>query len=171
MQEIYIEEIAKVIPSKYKLEKQLDVKITNKGKLVFVEGPAEKEYKAIEVLKAIGLGFSVSKALLLKEDNIMLQIIHIKDVTKRKDLERIRARIIGTAGKALKTLHHLTECEISLYDNKVGIIGNCEQIPDATQAITSLIQGGKHGNVYARVEKQRKRKRQEKFKINIKNKL
>ncbi len=159
MQEIYVENMNHVLPNKKKLEKELEIKITYKGKNVFVDGDAEKEYTALEAMQAINLNFSVNKALLLKNDNIVLQTLNIKDITKRHDLERVRARIIGTKGKTLKTLNNLTNCEISLKDNKIGIIGNAEEIEEAIQALTSLIQGSKQGNVYSRVEREKKRKR------------
>ena len=53
----------------------------------------------------------------------------------------------------------LTNCEISLKDNKIGIIGNTENMEEAIQALTSLVQGSKQGNVYSRVEREEKRKR------------
>ena len=171
MQEIYIEDIAKVIKNKNKLEKQLKIKLTNKGKNIFVNGRAENEFTALEVLKAIDLGFSAQKALLLTEEHTILQTLNIKDITKRQDLERIRARIIGTQGRALKNLTNLTNCAISLKDNKIGVIGNTEEIEPAIQAITSLIHGSKHGNVYARTERNKKRKRLEDKDLNIKNEL
>ncbi len=43
--------------------------------------------------------------------------------------------------------------------NKIGIIGNAEEIEEAIQALTSLIQGSKQGNVYSRVEREKKRRR------------
>lgn len=159
MQEIYIENLKELIRGKRKLEKQLDIKITNKGKLVFVNGKPDNEFTAIEILKAINLCFSVDYALQLKQENIILQTLNIKDLTKRKDLERIRARIIGTHGKTLKTLNNLTNCSFSMHDNQIGIIGDAEEIEDAIQAVTSLVQGSKQGNVYARLEKQRKQKK------------
>ena len=161
VQETYTGYIRKVLQNKQKLESELDIKITNKGKLVFVEGDADDEFIALQVIEAINLGFSPGKALLLKNEEIILNKIHIKDLTKRQDLERIRARIIGTKGKTLKTLNTLTNCHFSLRDNDVGIIGNCEEVEEAIQAVTSLIQGSKQGNVYAHAEKARKRKRQE----------
>ena len=159
MQEIYVENIGKVIQNKKKLEQELEVKIINKGKLVFVDGEADKEYTALQVMEAINLDFSIEKVLMLKNEAIILQTVHIKDITKRKDLERVRGRIIGTEGKTLKTLNNLTNCEFSLSDNEIGIIGDTEAIGDAVQAVTSIIQGSKQSNVYARAEKQRKRKR------------
>ncbi|MDD5192977.1 MAG: hypothetical protein PHF67_00145 [Candidatus Nanoarchaeia archaeon] len=158
-QEIYIETIPQVIANKKKLEKELDVKITNKGKLVFVEGEGDKEYIALKVLEAINLDFSVQRALLLKDENVILQVMHIKDITKRKDLHVIKSRIIGTSGKTLKNLCHLTDCLVSLKDNEIGIIGEADFIEFAIQALTSLIKGSKQANVYARLEREKKNRR------------
>ncbi len=161
VQEIYIENLKEVIRSKKRLERELKVKITNKGHLVFVDAQPEKEFIAIEVLEAINAGFSADKALDLQQDNFMLQTVHIKDITKRNDLERVRARIIGTKGKTLKTLSNLTNCEIAMDDNEIGLIGPAEEMEDAVQAVTSLINGSKQGNVYGRLERQRKKKGQD----------
>lgn len=170
MQEIYCGCLRKIISNKGRLEKELEIKITNKGKLIFIEGDPEKEFIAIEILKAIDLGFSIDCSLLLKQENNLLHILNIKDLTKRKDLERVRARIIGTQGKTISTLKNLTECNICLNENQIGIIGDAEEIEDAIQALTSLVKGSKQGNVYARLEKHRKQKRIH-GKINIKNDL
>jgi ribosomal RNA assembly protein len=159
MQEIYVENISKVLTNKEKLEEKLEVKITNKGKNVFIDGEPHQEYLALEVLDAINLNFSVEQALTLQEENKVLYSLNIKDITKRSGLERIRARIIGTNGKTIKTLAKLTACLISLADNQIGIIGNAEDIQDSVQAITSLVHGSKQGNVYARLEREKKKKR------------
>jgi ribosomal RNA assembly protein len=159
MQEIYTEFIQKVLQNKNKLEQELEVKITNQGKNLFIDGEPDKEFITLQVIKAINLGFSVGKALLLKNEDIILQTLHIKDITKRKDLERVRARIIGKQGKTLKTLDNLTGCDFSVKNNEVGIIGDAEDIKEAMQAIISLICGSKQANVYAHAEKEMKKKR------------
>jgi ribosomal RNA assembly protein len=159
MQEIYVENIRKVLENKNKLEKALGVKITNIGKNLFVDGPAEKEFVALEVIESIELGFSVHKALLLTEEENILQIINIKDVTKKKNLKEIKARIIGTNGKTLKVLNELTDCQISVSDSKVGLIGDAEYIEEGVNAVKSLILGSKQGNVYTRLEREKKKKR------------
>lgn len=158
MQEIYVENLKEVIRSKSRLQKELEIKLTNKGKNVFVDGDPEKEFTAIEVLEAINAGFSADKALDLKQDNFMLQTVHIKDITKRNDLERVRARIIGSGGRTLKTLSNLTNCELAINGNEIGIIGPAEEMEDAVQSVESLIHGSKQGNVYGRLERQRKKK-------------
>lgn len=162
MQEIYVENIKEVLRNKKLLEKELFIMLSNKGKNFFVKGNIEDEYLALKILEAVNFGFSVEQALELKQEGIMFQILNIKDITRRHDLGRIKARIIGKKGKTLNTLKNLTNCKISLHNNQVGIIGPILEIEDAMQAITSLIQGSKQGNVYARLEKQRKKKRLEK---------
>ncbi|MEK6935592.1 MAG: hypothetical protein AABW67_02305 [Nanoarchaeota archaeon] len=159
MQETYSEFIGKIIASKRKIESTLGVKITNKGMIVFINGPGEKEFIASKVIDAINVGFSVERALLLKDEEIILQIINIKGKTKRNDLERIRGRIIGSDGKTLKILNNLTDCFVSVHNNQVGIIGDAEDIYTTVQSIESIIRGSKQANVYARLEKEKKKKR------------
>jgi len=159
MQEIYIENIGKILKNKKILERELDVKITNKGRDFFINGESEKEFIALKVLEALELGFSINYALKLKNEENLFQTINIKDITKRRDLETIKGRIIGTKGKTLKTLTNLTDCNLCLKDNCLGIIGNYENIQDAIIALESLIHGSKQGNVYSRLEKQKKSKR------------
>ncbi len=91
--------------------------------------------------------------MLIKEEDSVFEIINIKDHTKRKCLETIRARVIGTKGKTLKTLSSLTNCSFELKENCVGIIGEPECIKNAHDALISLICGAKHANVYKFLEK------------------
>lgn len=158
-QEIYIENIKEVLRNKSRIEKELNVRIENKGKLIFIEGKGEDEYLALKVLEAVTLRFSVERALLLKDEETILQVVNIKNITKRNDLERVRARIIGIHGKTIANLCKLTDCQISLNNNQVGIIGHVNNINEATIALRILIQGSKQGNVYARLEKKKKEKR------------
>lgn len=158
-QEIYIENIKEVLRNKSRIEKELNVKLENKGKLVFIEGNGEDEYLALKVLEAVNLRFSVERALQLKNEEIIMQILNIKNITRRNDLERVRARIIGIHGKTIANLCKLTDCQISLNNNQVGIIGHVKDIEEAIIALKILIQGSKQGNVYARLEKKKKQKR------------
>ncbi len=167
MQEIYVENLKEVLRSKSRLQKELDIKLTNRGKNVFVNGLADKEFMAIEVLEAINLGFSADRALELKQNDFMLQTVHIKDITKRHDLDRVRARIIGSKGRTLKTLQNLTNCDLAMNDNEIGLIGPIQEMEDAVQAVTSLVQGSKQGNVYGRLERQRKKKGRDDSELDI----
>ena len=152
MKTIYSEKLPRILKNKKRLEEKLKVKITNKGQEVSIDGKPEDEYIAEKVIDAINFGFPFSDALLIKEEDNMLEIINIKDHTKRSDLNRVRARIIGTQGKTLKTLCNLTNCHFELKDNEVGIIGNPEYIENAQEAIIHIIKGSKQANVYKFLE-------------------
>jgi ribosomal RNA assembly protein len=158
MQEIYCESIRKIMQNKARLEFELDVKLTNKGRIVFIEGNANDEFLALQVLEALIIGFNIDEALELKQDDFMLQTVNIKDITKRNDLERVRARLIGTEGKTITTIENLTSCKLAIHGNKIGIIGKGLEVDDGVQAVKSMIHGSKQGNVYARLEKRRKYK-------------
>ncbi|MFQ5532035.1 MAG: KH domain-containing protein [Candidatus Nanoarchaeia archaeon] len=148
------DKIARIIKARKKLEQKLGVKITNRGKELTITGNPENEYIAEKVIDALNFGFPFSTALQIKEEeNFMFEILNIKDYTKRRDLERIRARIIGKKGKTLSTLSQLTKCAFELKNNQVGIIGPVEYIENAQEAIISIIQGSKQSNVYAHLEK------------------
>jgi len=152
--EIYLDDISRIGPNKAILEKKLNVKITFKGNEILFEGEAVDEYIAEKVLMALNFGFSLKTSLLLKnEENYNFEILNIKDFTKRKDLERIRGRIIGTNGRTLRTLTELTKCFFELKDNSVGIIGDSGHIKNAQTSLISLIHGTKQANVYSFLEK------------------
>jgi len=153
MKKILCEKLLRIIKARKKLEKKLHVKITNRGKEVFIKGKPQNEYTAEKVIDALNFGFPFSVALLIKEEDFILEIINIKDYTKRKDLERIRGRIIGTKGKTFQTLCQLTKCYFELKDNYVGIIGPAEYLENAQEAIILIIKGAKQSNVYNLLEK------------------
>lgn len=150
---LIIDKIPRIIKAKKRLEQILNVKITHRGKEVIISGKPEEEYIAEKVILALDFGFSFPVAILVKEDEYSFEILGIKSYTKRKDLARIRARIIGKKGKTLSTLSTLTNCFFELKNNEVGIIGESEYIKNAREAIISIIRGAKQGNVYAYLEK------------------
>lgn len=155
MRKLILDKIIRIVKTKKILEKELGVTLIFQGRELTISGEAEKEYTAEKVIEAINFGFAIDAALMIKEEELILQVLNIKDYTNRNDLERIRGRIIGTKGKTKNTLINLTECFIEVKDNKVGIIGHPENIENATQAIISLIKGTKQGNVYAYLEHHR----------------
>jgi len=150
---LIIERYPRILKNKKKLEKLLNVKISNEKENITLEGTPEDEYIAEKVIQALDFGFPFQTALMIRQNDYMFEVLNIKDYTQRKDLERIRARIIGKAGKSLSTLTHLTQCHFELKDNFVGIIGAPENIKNGQEGIYALIRGSKHGNVYSYLEK------------------
>ena len=153
METIICEKIQRITKNRERLEKELNVKIENSGKEVKIQGNPEDEYIAEKVIWALEFGFPFSVALLIKEQDLMFEVLSIKDYTRRKDLEKVRARIIGKKGGTLKTLLELTKCYFEIKGNQVGIIGEPEYIRNAQEAMVSLIRGAKHANIYAFLEK------------------
>lgn len=128
---LIVDKLPRIIKSKKKLEQVLNITINNRKKEVILSGKPEEEYIAEKVIVAIDFGFSLPVAILIKEEGYHFEILSIKSYTKRKDLERIRARIIGKKGRTLATLNNLTECFFELKDNEVGIIGEAGYIRNA----------------------------------------
>ncbi len=142
-----------VLKNKAELEKKLDVKIKVTGKGIQITGEPYNEYVAEKVIDAISLGFTYETAILIKEQDLILRVLHIKDITTRKDLSVVRGRIIGKEGRTLRTLSQLSDSFIETNDNEVGIIGHPENIETAETALKSLIKGSKASNVYTYLEK------------------
>ena len=153
MKIILSEKLPRILKNKARLEKKLNIKISNRGKEVQIDGKPEDEYIAEKVIDAINFGFPFSSAIAIKEEDLEFEILNIKDYTTRKDLDRVRARMIGKGGKTLKTLCELTKCFFEIKDNFIGIIGPPECIENAQESVISLIKGAKQSNVYTHLEK------------------
>lgn len=153
MKKLIIEKYQRITRNKLKLEKELNIRISNKGKEIIIEGSAENEFIAERVIEALDFGFPFQTTLNLKNPEIIFEKINIKFYSKSKNLERIRARIIGTKGKTLATLTQLSNCAFELKDNKIGIIGHAEEIKIAQDAIIAIIKGSKTSNIYSFIEK------------------
>ena len=72
---------------------------------------------------------------------------------------RIRARAIGTGGKARRTVEHLTDTYVTIYGKTIGIIGDFEGVKLARRAFESLLSGSRHSTIYSWLEKQKKDKK------------
>lgn len=152
MKTIIAEKIPRIIKCKKKLEEELKVNLEINGKEVIITGTPEEEYIAEKIIEAIDFGFPIHDALTINQEDFIFEILNIKDYTPQKNFERVRGRIIGKEGKALKTLCNLGECSIEVFGNKVGIIGDSENVKRVEEACKLLIKGTKHGNVYAYLE-------------------
>lgn len=111
-------------------------------------------YQAKEIVRAIARGFNPDIARQLIKQDFSLEVINLNDFARNpNDLERLKGRIIGQDGKARRTLEDLTKTNICIYGKTVSIIGYAEDIITAKRAIEALLEGGRHGNVYKRIEK------------------
>ena len=139
-------------------ETQTKLNIDSKEGTVTIDGEdSYKVYLTVHIIKAIARGFNPDRALNLLNEGYGFEIIVITDVVgkSKNTVQRQKARLIGTKGKARTTLETLTDTEIVVYGKTVCIIGETLNVILAKQAIERLLQGAKHGNVYVWIEKQK----------------
>lgn len=171
MEKTYSEAIRKIRQNQKKLEQKLKVNLSFSGNNISISGKPIDEYVACQVIEAIDLGFKTDEALLLCEEGFIFEKINIKDLTKRHDLSKIRARIIGRKGKTKEIIENLSECLICLHDNAIGVIGQAENINKCITALSKLIQGSKQGKVYTFLEGERSKAKAMQFEdLGLKNK-
>lgn len=116
-----------------------------------------KGMRAREVVHAIARGFSPEKAMkLFDDDNLMFETIDLSNIARtEKDMERLKGRIIGRAGKTREVFEDLTNVRISVYGKTISIIGYPEQNAVARAGIDMLLKGSTHGPVYKFLEKKK----------------
>ena len=154
MRNVIVEKMNKIKKAVPVIEDKVKIKIGSKKGSVSLKGSELNEYTVEQIIRAVDFGFDVEDALLLKNEDFVLEFINVKEHTHRKNLKEVRARLIGTEGKARKTIENLTGAVIVINENSVGVIVDSEHLDSVTQAIVLLIQGAKHGNVFAYLEKQ-----------------
>ena len=121
---------------------------------VSIKGSELNEFLVEEIIRAIDFGFAVDDALLLLRDEFVLEFVNVKGNTRRKNLKDVRSRIIGTEGRAKRTIEKLTGAEIVISGNTVGVIVDADHLSATIQGIEGLISGSKHGNVFGFLERQ-----------------
>ena len=124
-------------------------------------------FKAVEIVSAIGRGFSPDNAMKLLSGENSLHIIDLREfVGKSPDqIERVKGRIIGEGGKARLNIENLTNALITVYGRTVAIIGEPNQLRLAVDAISSLSAGSMHGPVYSKLESAKRREKVEKAQL------
>jgi ribosomal RNA assembly protein len=114
--------------------------------------------KVMDVIKAIGRGFSPERAFRLFDEDVYLRGFDIRDYTgkSQKHIRRMRARLIGSKGKTRRIIEELTNTDISIYGNTVYLIGSLEELSVAEVATDMLLSGSEHATVYRFVEAKRR---------------
>jgi len=154
MRSIVVENMRKIKKAVPAIESRVKVKISfGKGR-ISVRGNELNEFLVEQIVQAIDFGFCVDDALLLLGEEFVLEFVDVKGNTRRKNLKDVRSRIIGTDGRARRTIEKLTGAEIVISDNKVGVIVDADHLSATIQGLEGLIGGSKHGNVFGFLERQ-----------------
>jgi len=160
MEVIFLSKISEVRKNKGRLEGELGVKLKIVGKKIEIDGESVAEYDALQFFEAVNFGFSIRKALLLKNEDYVFKKIHIKEYTKRS-LKAVRARLIGTKGKTRKAMSEISGCEILIKESEVGVVGDGEAVENVERAVIHLIEGSKQGNMYKFLERMNRVRKEE----------
>jgi len=137
--------------------------------LIKTQGHVRKiqPFKAMEIVTAIGRGFSPENALTLLKGENTLHVIDLREFAGKSNanVERIKGRIIGEGGRARRNMENLSSTHISVYGRTVSIIGDSSKLRLAVDAISSISSGSLHGTVYSKLEAANRQAKYEKMKL------
>lgn len=151
---------------KKRIEKMgsVKLKIGRDGRVEISGEKPYEEYKALNVVKAIGRGFNPDIAMKLFNDEFYLKIIDLRSILPtEKAMRRQKGRIIGERGKARRMIEECSGASISVYGHTVGIIGMLDEVSLAEEAIEGIIEGKSHARVFATLQKAKKRMKEERM--------
>ncbi len=165
-----LDRVAAVIGKKGETKKHLEeachisLEIDSQSGEIVVKSTSIEEgdpFRALNVVEAVGRGFSPQRALKLLDPETTLEVLYLRDFAGKSDnsLERIRGRIIGLNGKSRRVIEELTKCYVSVYGRTVSIIGEVTEAKLAKEAITMLASGSRHRSVYNMLQRARTKRK------------
>ena len=159
--------------AKNKIEKLCDVEIIvdSKSGDILLKSSSEPEQfnalKATDIIIAIGRGFSSEKALQLINDEVIMEIVDLRNYTGKSTdaLTRIKGRIIGLEGKTRKIIEELTNTNVSIYGYSATILGSVIDVKVALEALHMLASGKPHRAVYRYLEGTKRQSKIDRLKL------
>ncbi len=111
-------------------------------------------WKARDMIKAIGRGFSPPNAYKIRDSGSGFDIIQLRDYvgTSPNSLREVRSRLIGQKGRTRNTIEQMAGVNISVFGNTISIIGEFRRLQYVREGIIRLINGAKHSTVYKYIE-------------------
>lgn len=140
--------------TKKKIEELTGMKleIDSKNGEVFFQQKSRQQaniLSALNIVKAIGRGFSPKNALLLLDEDNFLDIVDLTEFGKtKKRLSSRRGRVIGTEGRIRERIEEETGTKISVFGKTISMIGKIENIETAKKAIEMILEGARHSTVF-----------------------
>jgi len=111
--------------------------------------------RARDVVVAIARGFSPQRAMRLADDDIVLDVIDLRETFGRneRDIARLKGRVIGREGKIRRLIEEMTNAQVSVYGHTISMLGEYETVTAAREAIVLLLKGKQHSTVYKLLRK------------------
>jgi len=140
---------------------KVSIKVGSDGE-VEIEGEPIDEFVGKDIVKAIGRGFDPAVALKLLSDEYGFKLVDLRDYADSpKSIHRITGRVIGENGRTKEIIREEVGSDIAIWGHTVGVISKLETLDYAVSAIFRIIEGSPHANVYAYLEKCRRKIKQE----------
>ncbi len=140
----------------------VQLKISPDGVVTIIGSPDPENpiliWKARDMVRAIGRGFSPHNALSLIDDDARLIIIPLREIvgTSPAQIRRVAGRIIGEHGRTRRVIEEITDTKLSVYGRTVSLIGSDPGLDYAQRAVQMLIDGAPHNAVYRYLERMRR---------------
>lgn len=145
--------VGKLGKTKKELERAGKVKLKVGEASVQVRGESLDVMKAVEVVKAIGLGFSKAKAFDLLRDDHQLTVFNLGEVVPESQLKRVCGRIIGEQGKVRLRLEKKLGVSIRVLEDRVAAIGTPPRLRVLREVLDRLLGGATHASAYKHLDR------------------
>lgn len=175
---IPLERVAVLIGPKGSVKKRIEeltectLKIDSNSGDVIILAEEELEnpvslWKARDMIKAIGRGFSPQNAYKINDSGSGFDLIHLRDYvgTSPNSLREVRSRLIGQKGRTRNTIEQMAGVNISVFGNTIGIVGEFRRLQFVREGIIRLINGAKHSTVYKYIEERMRELKGDKDKL------
>ncbi len=156
--------------TKEEIEERLNVEVVVEDGTVRITEKAVGDplavWKAKDVVKAIARGFSPRRAFYLFKNGIIFETVDLKKYANtKKQLMRIKGRVIGKNGKTREHIEEMTGAYVSIYGKTISFIGEFEDVYDAKKAAEMILDGKPHSVAYKYLEKAKRKKKAKKVKL------
>lgn len=132
-----------------KLRNFLDVKISVNEDVEIDGEDALAVMRVKEIVRAFGRGFEFEDALLLVDEEYILEVLNVSDFAKSRNRQVVlKGRIIGTESKVKKLIEKCSGAKIAVYGKTVSIIGKWENLRVAREAVEIILSGSRHSTVF-----------------------
>ena len=148
--------------TKRRIESRGGVKLAIEGNSVSVSGEGVSAWRALDVVQAIGRGFNPDFALMVFNEDYVFEMINLGDFAPEKSWNRLRGRVIGESGRSKRFIEKASGAAVSVYGKTIAFVGTYDDVHLAREAAAMLLSGAKHGSVRRFMERENKRRFEEK---------
>ena len=138
---------------KKNIETTLHVRLEISEGTVKITGESLDVMKAVDIVKAIGLGFPKEEAFDLFRDEIQMMVLDLTDAVSESQLRRVCGRIIGERGKTKSLLEKKLRSHIIVTGDEVAAIGSASRLQIFREVIEKIVRGASHASAYKHLDR------------------